>query len=71
MILIEQYEGPGMVCVLQAVVGKTIFDEEVTSLWWTGMVLILSGLVLLHLTNAQAEKTRKPGTLPRKKDKLF
>ncbi|XP_018009507.1 transmembrane protein 42-like [Hyalella azteca] len=53
------------------ILGKGLFGEEVTGVWWLGLVFILCGLMLLHHTNAAKEEARKPGTLPKKKEKLW
>lgn len=54
---------------LQAVVSEVVFNEKLTGLWWIGVVLVLCGLVLIHHTNDIKSKPRKPGTLPKNKDK--
>lgn len=47
---------PAKLCVslfLQAILGKLLFGETWTPLWWVGLAMTVSGLMLLHTAAPQ------------------
>lgn len=47
---------PTKLCVslfLQAILGKLLFGETWTPLWWVGLVMTICGLMLLHTAAPQ------------------
>ncbi|KAM4029533.1 transmembrane protein 42 [Anomaloglossus baeobatrachus] len=45
--------------VSSAVLGKVLFGESRAMLWWVGISITLSGLVLLHTSSSQTEDATK------------
>lgn len=48
--------GPAKLCVslfLQAILGKLLFGEMWTPLWWVGLAMTVCGLMLLHTAAPQ------------------
>lgn len=48
--------GPTKLCVslfIQAILGKLLFEETWTPLWWVGMSMTVCGLMLLHTAAPQ------------------
>jgi drug/metabolite transporter (DMT)-like permease len=45
-----------MVAMLQALLGRLVFGEETSLLWWVGATLVLIGLVLICKPHKQHEQ---------------